>query len=513
MVDIKHHWVTKTDLMNFCRCPYAFSMLQLGLAAPDIPAEGSESEESGSEFPRTLRRFFKRRGWTINWGPLRTVFMSEALRIAGKPHGVDKSRGAMIPVAVFSPSWSLTEDGIVQRPRKLTWRDRWGLAFYWLLLSPYRAAQSASPIAHVVLLTNYRTARAKELDVSLSTEVTDVEFVIEKVRQAKTSVPPWQCGRCDICRGRDGHALGIARDTKSLSLVQGISFRHAVALERFGIFTYEDLLNAVSQTAAQQIGVSRRRLENWRSQAGVVATRRPEVKKALPIDPERMLILDIEHISESWNCGATVWLIGVRIVRDGRAEDHILWAETPSEEWRNLRRLAALFEHNRDLPVVTWNGTSSDLRVLQKSGDRWRAVRAGIPYGWPDGEVANRHVDLFRYVRDDVRLDTARLGLKDVARSFGLSHDPVSVRVPQWGDGPQDVTIDVGKTASDLYIRYALSKPFSRNKKVWFPVRRGLMDYNRQDLAFVSEIATRLKELSATAADRTSGRPPSLGLG
>lgn len=103
-------WVTRSEFSHFCRCPYAFSMVQLGLVAL-----GAAGERREITFPRAVYRLFCKRHWTINWSQRGTVYRNEALRIAGKPHGVDKSDGAMIPIAVFDP------EGLIEpRPHKLT---------------------------------------------------------------------------------------------------------------------------------------------------------------------------------------------------------------------------------------------------------------------------------------------------------------------------------------------------------------------------------------------------------
>ncbi len=322
-------------------------------------------------------------------------------------------------------------------------------------------------------------------------------------------------------------------EKKSLSLVRGVTVRYGMFLERAGIRSYEDLSQGDSLSVAEQIGVSKRCVERWKDQAAVVASQRPRVKEPLPIDPDCMLILDTEHISR-WSL---IWLIGVRIVRDGRTEDHFLWSDGSADQLKNLRHLRSMIEDNRDLPVVTWNGTSSDLRVLQGWAARW-----GVRFRWPHKEVANRHLDLFRFVRDNVRLPIARLGLKEVARLFGMPHDTVRVRVPVTESEKfsfryvelskmrftpsekrfgykllltpskdrfglktlltplekvvfEDVEINSGRVAETVYKRYRdwVSRP-EEDRPGWLAdIRQGLISYNRQDLLSVAGIAKHLK--------------------
>lgn len=205
--------------------------------------------------------------------------------------------------------------------------------------------------------------------------------------------------------------------------MKGITFRRGCALERVGIRTYEDLLKADSRSIAHEISTSPARMERWKAHSAVVATQRPQAKRPLPINPARMLILDIEHTSR----GSFIWLIGVRIIRDGRTEDHLLWTDKsgPDDQLKNLKHLRSIAEDNRDLPIVTWNGTSSDLRVLREWASGWR-----VRFRWPHQEIEDHHFDLYRFVRDNVRLPIGRLGPKDVARVFGVPHDVISARVP-----------------------------------------------------------------------------------
>jgi hypothetical protein len=157
-------WVTKSELLLFRQCPYAFSMLHLGLATPASPPD-----ERPVTFPDHTSRLFKRRGWS--WmAHKKTTFRNSELRIAGRPHGIDPADGGMVPIAVVGWNWlQIPGDDDL---RQINTMDRWSLAFYWVLLQPLRTRAGMEPIGWAVRDRDIKPIR-------LADKLEDVQAAIE----------------------------------------------------------------------------------------------------------------------------------------------------------------------------------------------------------------------------------------------------------------------------------------------------------------------------------------------
>ena len=325
---------------------------------------------------------------------------------------------------------------------------------------------------------------------------------VEKARQAKASLSPYSCGRCDVCKTRFANRLQLATEQRSLALVTPISFRHALDLERAGIGTVEDLVRADPRAISQAARVSEKRGGAWKkaSSAAVmgsaVVLRRPEV---LP-DPANMVALDTEH----GMFPRSHWLIGIRVVRHGESADHILWAWEDDAGYKALKRAAKLLQDHRDLPIVTWNGLA-DLERVAGAAEAWAAVGEKIRIDRAD--VARRHIDMLKVVRGSIALAIPSLRLKEVAQYLGVPADPVRIRLnhhpramisPVLGtdsEGLPELTIADGRDAQEAisFLR-DWSKPSAND----LAVRRAVEEYLRQDLRLTAEVTRHVVALLAT---------------
>jgi hypothetical protein len=102
-------WVSKTDLIDYVRCPYAFWLSDQGLvsrrdmvseAVRKLAAEGVqfqagvESRATPIEVsPKALPRLLRKEGILLNT----PLFENKSLKIYGRPDGIDAARGGLIP--------------------------------------------------------------------------------------------------------------------------------------------------------------------------------------------------------------------------------------------------------------------------------------------------------------------------------------------------------------------------------------------------------------------------------
>lgn len=136
----------------------------------------------------------------------------------------------------------------------------------------------------------------------------------------------------------------------------------------------------------------------------------------------------------------------------------------------NLRKLADLVAGNPQLPVVTWAGKGADVPVL-RDADMRLALDAALE------SLIARHLDLFLYARSRLRLPTPGLGLKEIARYFGI---------------PRLSSIQDGLQAQLLYAEYRRSDD-RRHRAV---IRQQLAEYNRDDVENLVEVTERIRAIA-----------------
>ena len=131
-------WVSKTDLIRCARCPYAFWLIDTGRVkasalldefTAQLIAEGVQFEESVLDQVEELPEEVDFETALTQEHRLLDVPMLEndKFKIFGRPDGIDTQNGAMLPVEIKSH-------------KDVHPYDKLELAFYWLLLEPYRTA-------------------------------------------------------------------------------------------------------------------------------------------------------------------------------------------------------------------------------------------------------------------------------------------------------------------------------------------------------------------------------------
>src|SRR5262245_48035821 len=253
-------WVSKTDMTRFLRCPYAFCLIDRGLItfedtlteqqiriiqdgadfqsrveakAVPFPSDAHDrpaAHASKDDLPRVLtkgselKRVFARESIRLIELP---VFENPELEIYGRPDAIDTEKGALIPVEVKSHKEVLRTD-ILE------------LAFYWMLLEPYRT-RVISPCGYLLLRRDGVVEPVKvEIEPS---RFGQVRALLTDVRGARENgVRPRICS-CTVCLVKRDEIHRVAQINRDLSMIWDIGPARARILESVGINSYDELLN------------------------------------------------------------------------------------------------------------------------------------------------------------------------------------------------------------------------------------------------------------------------------
>jgi predicted RecB family nuclease len=462
-------WVTKTDVIRYLRCPYAWFLQDRGEISFEETVDEFQLQlvQAGVQFHTEVERGaipiqLPEEGLPGLFDEELTLlgtpgFENFELCIRGRPDGIATARGALLPIEIKSHK-------DVQRTDELE------LAFYWLLLEAYRTRE-ADPSGYLVLRRN---GDYEQVETQISRErLKQVRNLIFDVRKARTNgVRPRVCG-CRVCSSVRGDEVArVTERNKDLTLLFGIGPAFASTLEKAGIASWEALLDCDSAKIVQTLRrrnkfVSVAQVDRWKHHAESWRCRRPVFFGEEACVEAPFIALDLEYLSFQ---GGLIWLVGACLVEGEETEYLQEWADTRAEERRALRELDRVVAANPEMPIVTWSGTGADLPRLD-------CACQGLDLPHLERALRERHVDLFGWTRRSVRLPRARLDLKQVATYLGV---------------PRLSPIRDGMEAELLYDRYRLS----RDEGDRFRLRQSLCDYNRDDLDALVGTAQRLSELS-----------------
>jgi len=472
-------------MIRYVRCRYAFWLLDRG----EITIEDTVDEfqirllQEGNEFqdavassaipaqvvPEDVEAPLERGGLLFGV----PGFENRELKIRGQPEGVEVAGGALLPVEI-------------QSHRDVQRTDELELAFYWMLLEPYRTVQVTDPRGYLMLR---RDGAPEQVEVSIRPHRLDaVRRLIDAVRDARRhGVRAGICG-CAVCRRlKREDVLRATRSRNDLTLIFRIGRACAEALEGMGVADWDALLGCDPTVIADRLRargyfVSTAEVERWQRHAESWSTRSPVYFGDGPcLDGGSFLALDLEY-----EASGLIWLVGICVVSGDRREHTSLWADDAREEERNARDLLALVMRHRDVPIVTWNGVGADVP---------RRRNAGARFGLPELTEAleARHRDLYLYAMRSLRLPIASLSLKDVAEYYGI---------------PKISAVRDGLEAEMMYGEYRRTQDHERKRTL----REQLLDYNRDDVDGLIGVAERLRAGlgGRDVAHGPSGLPPIL---
>jgi predicted RecB family nuclease len=292
------NWVSKTDLLRYLRCPYAFYLVDSGQIAFEATINEQQVRriEEGVQFqvgveapvprlaiePVELPRIFAEESIRLFGVPL---FENPRLEIYGMPDAIDTEQGALFPVEVKSH-------------KDVQSSDELELAFYWMLLEPFRT-KNVRPRGHLLLR---RHDAVEEVQVEIAPRRFErVHELLSEIRSARRNgVQPRVC-RCTVCSGlMQGEIHNTTQANKDLTMIFGIGRAYATHLERTGIGNYEALAAADSVTIVEdlrrkQCFVSTAIVESWKHHAKSYHIAQPVVFGDLPA-LGFYLALDLEYL-------------------------------------------------------------------------------------------------------------------------------------------------------------------------------------------------------------------------
>jgi predicted RecB family nuclease len=459
-------WVSKTDMTSYLRCPYAFWQVDRGALTQNDTFDEITVRliEDGVGFHEAIvdelevvsavkPEMLMGEEFRLFGVP---VIENQDLKLLGAPDGIIAAAGALVPIEAKSH-------------RDVQRSDELELAFYWLLLAPYRAAPKADPRGVMILR---RDGAPVEVEIEITeNRLAEARRLIAEVRHAREhGVRPRMCG-CPACRGPlHEEVLAATAEARDLTMIWQVKRARAQGLEALGIADYTDLASCdpteiASLLCKVKLCVSAAEVLRWSHHATAYLECRPVRFGPLPQPGGRYIALDLEYNP----FGPDIWLIGVHIAEGNRNEQHILWSDTPEEERANLIRLAELLAERPDLPVMTWAGSTADIPRLRGAVTRFKLD------GLLDEMLTSRHMDLYRHAAGAVRLPIPTFELDAVAGYFGFA---------KLSD------VRGGLEANILYGQYLAAS--SKRKR---QIKDRLIAYNRDDLAALATVIATLAEL------------------
>ena len=312
-------WVSKTNVTDFLRCPYAFwlydskqishaesltpfleQLISAGVAFEDrvVAAAKPVDIPAGSE-----AEYLRGEHTVVTAG---RMFRNEDLRLRGSPDMIMSASGAVEPVEIKSH-------------RRVLQSDLVELAFYWRLLKPLRSRQ-AEPVGWVFLRAP--DGSIVEVRVLIGKDIfAEVDGLIGAVRAARRDgVEPRYC-RCPVCSGvRRDHVRRRVTETQDVSAVWGVGKRYAPIMRAFGAGTWGELIasdpDAITECLWEQgvANASTRVVRRWQAHATALSSREPAWvtgPATFPV-PTNYIAFDLEYNAEAHD----VWLIGARVVHE-----------------------------------------------------------------------------------------------------------------------------------------------------------------------------------------------------
>src|SRR5258708_2552465 len=164
-----------------------------------------------------------------------------------------------------------------------------------------------------------------------------------------------------------------------------------------------------------------------------------------------------------------MYLVGAAVVKQGQVELFQGWGEKRAEQTANLQTLTDVLFANLGMPIIFWSGTGADLPQIRKALRRHDSFSLSHL-------LSERHLDLYEFARNNLRLPIKYLQLKDVASHFSFIFKS---------------TIPHGMMATSRCLKYRRSR--SKQKKI--DLKNELMHYHREDLEVLVLVARKLHEI------------------
>lgn len=334
----KSDWVTKSDIMQYERCPYTYWLLySQQISAADVFGEQDARRIAGGvQFEENLLNELPVVPDDLEMEELSKVakFLfdvptssNEAKKICGRPDGVELETYAPIEIKSHNT---------------ITRLDRIELAFYWHLLEQEREDTALEPYGWIC-----RPRWPEPTRVALNLrDFARVEHLVEAVRKARrVRVEPRVC-RCAVCSSRL-EVASLFANQEDVGLIWGIGHESARVLGEAGI----DSLSAFVRCDAQDIAVKLEQVSGrkygknitiWRHHARAFVEQRAVRFSDVRFSSENYIVLDLEY--DVMEPGG-IWLIGLQVVCDGQQSSTQMWCENRSDVTRALKKFHTIPEN------------------------------------------------------------------------------------------------------------------------------------------------------------------------
>lgn len=407
--------VSKTDIMRYRACPYAFWVRDRGeVTEPDYldaPAVARiragidfEAEITAEATPdaRPLEAIIADPDVPrLHLEPFGPPLRNRRLGLIGLPDAIDPDAGAMIPVEVKHH----------RRPRA---DDRLELAFYWLLTADLRRRAPARPIGRLVLPDGAGGTVEHEQTLQ-PRHFAAVRDLMERVRYARRYGVALRHCTCEICAGPMRQRVDTLNGSGDLTLIPGLGRAYAEALEAGGVANIGALADLSPEGICATVAALMRHPGQTEAARWLLRARSHLEERILcapdaPALPDGGLLVDFEYDSAA---DSRIWLIGARTRSATDRQELTVWAERPDDELRALQELEAFLEAYPEGPLITWSGVSAEMVALRAACARWGMSELLERFG-------ARHFDLYAWTRSHAALPIPNLALGNVGKHLGL---------------------------------------------------------------------------------------------
>ena len=363
-------WITKSDLLNFLECPFAFKKakeegfdfneLFISPFALELMKKGIEHEENIREsfswekikFDITNEKCVMQD--VIVSGP---PIVNEKLGIIGNPDLIKTAKGKLIPIEIKLHS--------IENET-----DPYEIAFYWLLLEPYRK-KGKIPEGYYILRQHFPLAEdISELFTPSSVDSTHIQEVLESLKEMRNlkDYKPIRNSSCRDCALFKKTCLDILKRNRCVSLLTA-GQKTIEKLKEIN-FNVEKMAKLTPEEIYEQIrfygikGIGEKTIVKFHNRAKAFIANKPIIfgSGKLP-DTEQLIFVDTEFYQKNSIFRIVgyerLFVISVGIYDKGRIETNIFYRNDCT------KKFVKIMENFPNVPIITWSGTSADLSILK----------------------------------------------------------------------------------------------------------------------------------------------------
>jgi len=469
--------ITKSDMLNFLACPFAFKKAKEdGLDFQDLFASpfslelakvGMEHEErvigsfdwKKSHFDITKVQHVMQKGTIV--GGLHIT--NDNLGIAGEPDLVWTANGELVPIEIKAHKEENNTDPIE-------------IAFYWLLLEPYRK-RGKTPKGYYILRQEIPdTGNILDSLTESSVDETHIDSVMETLREmrAKMDYHPIRMASCRDCALFKTYCLDFLKKTKCVSLLTtGGSVIQQLKESKLNI----EKISKMSPSELQKFkGIGDKNSIKFYHKALAFMENKPIFfgREKLP-DSSSVIFIDTEFyqngspFKEYVSGTDNLFALSVCISKGSTSETKVFYSKADDDVFmendvsEDLKKI--MFKIPNAL-IVTWGGASADVPILKKRFEDLLDIKNPSAYGKKMqtlqrkivSDFENRHIDLMVFVKNNISFPTTSDSIKTIAEYLGYMRKETAM----WGTDTFRIDADVYEINNQLS---ELLKYLVRNNK------------------------------------------------